>query len=198
MVAVVTTVVAATLASTAQGDARASTGAPASRAATPARTTLRLDVAGCPRCHVQLQHAVTGEPQVWSSSPQRVGGDHVAVFHVRTARTHGLSVTIWAPWEGDIDAVLNVVTRYAGHAVGSHVTGTDARTSRLAEGCWAGTSARHATLRFRVVRLPSRTVTGAPTHVPLTFATHTLASRKPMVRAHHGTIGNQDAFYCSK
>jgi hypothetical protein len=197
--AVLATLVASALATTAQGDAHASTGAPVAPAvARSARTTLRLDVAGCSRCHVQLQHAINGVEHVWTSHPQRVGSDHVAVFHLRTALTHGLSVTIWAPWEGDIDAVLNVVTRYAGHDVGSRVTRADARAAKRAEGCWAGTSQSEATLHFRVVRIPSRTVTGARTHVPLTFATHSLASWKPMVKDYGGTIGNQDAFYCTQ
>jgi hypothetical protein len=159
---------------------------------------VRLDISGCSRCHVQLQHAVNGVQQVWTSHPQRIGSDHVAVFHMQTARTHGLSFTIWAPWEGDIDAVLNMATRYRGFGAGSSVTADDARSARHAEGCWAGTSARHATLHFQVVRLDSTTVTGDATQIPLTFATDTLPSWRPMVRAHHGIIGNQDAFYCTQ
>jgi hypothetical protein len=195
-VAVVATLAAAALSTTAQGDAHAATADVG--ASKPAKTTLRLHFKGCDGCSVQLQHAVTGKPHVWTSTSKRIGADHRVVFHVRTSRTKGLSFVLRAPWEGDTGAVPNIVTRYAGHAIDSHVTRTAARHARRAEGCWAGTNLDDVRLGFRVARVPARTVDGHPTRMPLVYATHSMSSWKPMVRTYKGTVANQDAFYCTK
>jgi hypothetical protein len=196
--AVLATLLAATLATTAQGEAHASTSSAGAGAQRAARTTLHLKVTGCDRCSVQLQHAVNGHPTVWTSKKQRIGSDHRAVFHVRTARTHGLSFVVRAPWQGDTGAVSNIVTRYAGHAVDSYVHRTGARSGHRAEGCWAGTNLDDVRLGFHVARVRAKTLDGRPTHLPLAYATHTMSSWKPMVKTFKGTIGNQDAFYCTK
>lgn len=172
--------------------------APAQRQAAP-RTDLTLRIRGCDRCTVQLQHAIDGEAEhVWTSRQQRVGADHRVVFDLRTARTHGLSFVLRAPWGGDTGAVPNMVTRYAGHRVGRVVHRVAARHARRAEGCWAGTRAASARLRFQVDRVRARTLEGRPTKAPLVYSRHTLPSWKPMVRTYRGTIGNQDAFYCER
>jgi hypothetical protein len=197
--AVLMTLVAATLAATAEhGDSYAATATAGNPAATPHRTTLHVQVAGCDRCRITLQHAVTRARSVWTSRQQKVGGDGEAVFHLRTANTHGLSFVVWAPWAGNIDAATNFVTRDAGTVVGSRQTRSQAHTAKHAEGCWAGTSSSDATVRFRVVRVPARSVTGQRTHIALGFATHALPSWKPMAKTWHGTLGNQDAFYCTR
>jgi hypothetical protein len=202
-VAVVATLAAAALSTTAQGEAHAdsgthaATGAEASSKA-PAKTTLHLHFKGCDRCSVQLQHAVTGRPHVWTSTSKRIGADHRVVFRLRTSRTAGLSFVLRAPWEGGTGAVPNIVTRYAGHAIDSHVTRTAARHARRAEGCWAGTRLDDVRLDFRVARVPGRTLDGHRTQMPLVYATHSMSSWKPLVRTYKGTIGNQDAFYCTK
>jgi len=196
LAAVVLTLVATGLATTAQqGTAHAA--APVDRA-TAGTTALRLHVTGCDRCSIQLQHAVSGNPKVWTSHRKRIGADHHVTFRVRTARTHGLSFVLRAPWQGDTGAVPNLVTRYAGHEVDSAVSRKAARHARRAEGCWAGTSLDALTLDFHVSRVRARTVTGDPTRIPLAYATHTMASWRPMVHAYRGTIGNQDAFYCTR
>lgn len=195
-VAVVATLAAAALSTTAQGPAHATTSG--ARAKTPATTTLHLHFKGCDRCSVQLQHAVTGRPHVWTSTSKRIGADHRVVFHVRTSRTKGLSFVLRAPWEGNTGAVPNIVTRYAGHAIDSHVTRAAARHARRAEGCWAGTHLDDVRLDFRIARVPARTVDGHRTTMPLVYATHSMSSWKPMVRTYKGTIANQDAFYCTK
>jgi hypothetical protein len=195
--AVLATLAATALASTAApGDAHALTDG--ARASTPARTTLRLHITGCDHCSVQLQHAVTGSPSVWTSKKQRIGSDHRAVFHVRTWRTKGLSFVLRAPWGGDTGAVPNMVTRYAGHSIDSRVTRRAARRADRAEGCWAGTRFDDIRLGFHVARVDARTVDGRPTQMPLAYATHTMSSWGPMVKTYKGTIGNQDAFYCTK
>lgn len=163
------------------------------------RTTLTVVVRGCDRCTVQVQHAIDGEAgHVWTSHRKRVGPDHRVVFRLRTALTHGASFVFGAPWAGNTGAVPNVVTRYAGHRVGTAVDRHDARHGRRAEGCWAGTRRDAARLRFRVNRVQVRTVDGHRAKAPLVYSTRTLPSWQPMVRTYRGTIGNQDAFYCQR
>jgi len=162
-------------------------------------TDLTLVVRGCDRCDVQLVRAIDGEADhVWTSKLRRVGPDHQVSFQLRTARTHGLSFVIDAPWGGNTGAVPNMVTRYAGHRVGTVVHRADARAAHRAEGCWAGTQADTARLRFQVDRVAVRTVDGHRAKAPLVYSRHTLPSWKPMVHTYRGTIGNQDAFYCER
>jgi hypothetical protein len=196
--AVAVTLVAAALATTAQGQARAASEAGSNGAAhrAPATTRLRIHVTGCNRCTLALQHAVTDRQQVWTSRPQRIGSDEVATFRILRSRTHGLSFVLHAPWEGNTGAVPNVVTRYRGRTVGAAVTVAEARGGGYAEGCWAGTHHRSVHLRFHVARVPATTLSGKPTEIPLAYATYTMSSWKPMVKTYRGTIGNQDAFYC--
>jgi hypothetical protein len=194
--AVLATLTAAALATTGQGEARAATSdAGAGKAA---QTTVRLHFSGCDSCSVQLQQAVNGKLHVWTSKSQKIGSDHHAVFHVRTSRTQGLSFVLRAPWEGNTGAVSNIVTRYSGHSVDSHVSRAAARNASHAEGCWAGTALDDVTLGFHVSRVKAKTLDGHPTQIPLAYATHTMSSWKPSVSTFKGTIGNQDAFYCTR
>jgi hypothetical protein len=200
--AVIVTLAAAALATTAQGDAHAAS-APTTPSATsstakPPHTHLILHVTGCDRCSIAPQHAVTGHQHVWTPPYQRIGSDHRAVFRVRTAWTRGMSFVLRAPWQGDTGAVPNVVTAYRGHAVDSYVSRASARNGRRAEGCWAGTTVDRVRLDFHVSRVRARTLDGHPTRIPLVYATHTMSSWQPMVKAFKGTIGNQDAFYCTQ
>ena len=195
--AIVLTLAAAALATTAQNDAHASSPLSRTGAGTP-HTRLHLHVTGCDRCSVTLQQAVEGRLDVWTSKPRRVGSDHVATWTTKTAHTPGLSFLITAPWEGNTGAVTNMVTRYRGHQVGDAVSLAEARHSRRAEGCWAGTSLDSARLDFDVARVAARTLDGRPTQIPLAFAAHSMSSWRPMVRTFKGTIGNQDAFWCTQ
>jgi hypothetical protein len=194
--AVVLTLAAAALATTAQNDAHAAS-ADAGRDGTP-YTRLHVHVTGCDHCAVTLQHAVSGRLFVWTSKPQRVGPDQVAMFRVRTSRTRGLSFVLHAPWEGNTGGVPNIVTRYAGASIGSHVTRDRARHASRATGCWAGTTSSAVRLRFHVARVAGRTLDGRPTQIPLAYAVHSMSSWRPMVTTYRGTIGNQDAFYCTE
>ncbi len=69
---------------------------------------------------------------------------------------------------------------------------------KKAQGCWAGTRLDDVRLDFHVARVAAKTLDGHPTQIPLAYATHTMSSWKPTVKTYKGTIGNQDAFYCSK
>lgn len=201
--AVLATLAAAILATTAQNDAHAATepagtgtGAGAHQAA---HTTLHLHLTGCDACSVQLFQAIDGRPAVWHSVKRKVGADHRVSFRVPTRRTHGMSFTLDAPWAKGLSAIPNMVTRYRGHDIDSVVTRKAARAGRHAEGCWAGTSTNGGIrLDFAVSRVKARTVTGAPTVAPLVYATHTMSSWRPMVKTVKGMIANQEAFYCSR
>lgn len=196
LVAVLATVSAAGLATTVQDDAHAAVHG--AGAAKPAQTTVRLHVTGCDTCTIQLQHALNGQLHVWTSKEQKIGSDHHAVFRVRSSRTHGLSFVLRAPWEGNTGAVSNMVTRYAGHDVDSAVSRDAARAGDHAEGCWAGTTLDEVRLDFHVARVSGQTLDGHRTQIPLAYATHTMSSWKPSVKTYKGTIGNQDAFYCTR
>lgn len=173
--------------------------APTSQQAQAApRTSLTLVVRDCDRCTVQLVHAVTGQDHVWTSHVRRVGSDHQITFDLRTALTHGLSFVVEAPWAGNIGAVPNMVTRYPGHKVGTVIDRSDARAGKRAAGCWAGTGADSARLTFQVDRVSARTPDGHRTRTPLAYSARTLPSWQPYVRTYKGTIGNQDAFYCTQ
>jgi hypothetical protein len=204
MAAVVVTLVAAALATTAQGEARAASDGGSNGAADVradralAATRLHIHVTGCNRCALTLQHAVSGAQKVWTSKPQRIGPDEVANFRLLTSRTHGLSFVLHAPWEGNTGAVPNIVTRYRGQKVDNGVTVAEARQGTHAEGCWAGTSIDSVPLSFHVARVRAKTLDGQPTQIPLAYATHTMSSWRPMVKTFKGTIGNQDAFYCTR
>lgn len=195
--AIVLTLAAAALATTAQTDAHAASSTSPARASTP-HTRLHVHVAGCDRCSIALQQAVSGHLRAWTSKPHVVGSDHVTTFTMRTAHTHGLSFVIRAPWEGNTGAVTNIVTRYRSQQVGDAVTFKEARHGRRAEGCWAGTTLGTARLDFRVARVAARTLDGKPTQIPLAYASHSLSSWKPMVTTFKGTLGNQDAFWCTR
>jgi hypothetical protein len=199
--AVVVTLAATVLATTAQNDAHGATSAAEAATVVPAKPTtthLHLHVAGCDTCRITLQRAVTGVRHVWTSTPKRVGSDHRVSWTVPASRTRGMSFVLRAPWAGNTGAVPNLVTRYGGAQVDSQVTAEAARHGRHAEGCWAGTQLDDVTLDFRVRKIDGSTLTGEPTKIPLAYATHTMSSWKPMVKAYRGTIGNQDAFYCTK
>jgi hypothetical protein len=194
--AVLATLIAAALATTAQSEAHAATGD--GGAATAARTTVHVHITGCDSCSVQLQQALNGKLHVWTSAEQKIGSDHQATFGVRTDRTRGLSFVLRAPWEGNTGAVSNIVTRYAGHQVDARVSRAAARRASHAEGCWAGTTLDDVRLDFHVARVKGRTLDGHRTQIPLAYATHTMSSWKPSVSTFKGTIGNQDAFYCTR
>jgi hypothetical protein len=199
--AILATLAAATLAGTAQSQAQATPRPGATVRATapsPPRTALHLHVTGCDRCSVQLQQAIHHRPEVWQSRSRRVGSDHQVVFRVRSSRTHGMSFVVRAPWAQHLDWVPNVATRYAGQALDSFVTRTEARHADRAAGCWAGTRLNAVSLDFHVARIAAEAGDGSPTQAPLVYATHSMRSWRPVVRTYKGALANQEAFYCSR
>lgn len=169
-------------------------------ASASARTRLVIRVDGCSTCTLNLAQAISGTDIYWRSRARKVGPDHRVVFHVPASRTRGMSFELHVPWQDYTGAVLNVVTRYAGQAPGTRRGPRQAKASQHAFGCWAGTSRTTVRLHFRVARFAftgspssdSNTSTGA-----VAWAPSGLSSLKPKVHTWHGSIGNQEIFYCS-
>ena len=173
-------------------------GVPAS--AVPPKTRLVIRVDGCDSCTLNLARAFTRTNIYWRSRGKKVGKDHTVVFDVPAKRTHGMSFELHVPWEDYTGAVLNVVTRYAGQAPGASRDPRTAKASEYAFGCWAGTSRTTARLHFHVARF---TFEGSPSSGSgkstgaVAWASPGLRSLEPKVRTWHGSIGNQEIFYCS-
>jgi hypothetical protein len=165
------------------------------------RTTLVIRVVGCPTCEVNLARAFSGTDIYWRSRAKLVGSDHKVVFYPRTSKTRGLSFEIHAPWESSAtNEIRNVVTRYAGQHTGHRRSERRAKRSRHAYGCWAGTKRTSVTLHFRVAKFTfDGSDFGQSTHETgaVAWASPGMRSLRPRVDAWHGSIGNQEIFYCS-
>lgn len=111
-------------------------------------------------------------------------------------RTHGLSITVSAPWDGGAGYVPTVAFRYAGLSAGDAVTNAVARTKRRASTCWGGTTDDAVTIEVTVVRARSTNPPGDPIRTPRAFTSVTQEWEKPMQRVRRGISGTQDAPYC--
>jgi hypothetical protein len=171
--------------------------APSSAAAHPAppRTHLTLKVTGCEGCHIGLTQALDGRRKVWQAKGRTVK-DGTASWNIPTSRTHGLSITVIAPWDGGAGYVPTVAFRYAGERVGAPVTNAIAKRKHRASACWAGTTSDAATLPITVVHARSTNPPGDPIRTPRAFTSVTQDWETPMERAWHGISGTQDATYC--
>lgn len=167
-------------------------GPPAS--AKPSMTRLVIGVDGCSSCTLNLARAFSGTKIYWRSRGRKVGSDHKVVFQVPTKRTRGLSFELAVPWQDYTGAVLNVVTRDAGQSPGEPRNAREAKSATRAFGCWTGTERETARLHFRVARFAFN---GGRSTGAVAWATPGLASLKPKVPTWHGSIGNQEIFYCS-
>ncbi|HEX3929897.1 MAG TPA: hypothetical protein VHW64_04295 [Nocardioides sp.] len=193
--AVAAALAATTLATTTQSGADA---AGTTKAGGSHQTTLHIHVGGCPTCKVQLQQALTGRRHVWQSKKKKLNSHGVVTFEVAPGRTAGMSFVVEAPWAKGTDAVPNAVTAYGEHAIGAVVSGRAVRSFHRATGCWAGPNqAGTKTLHFEVERVKTTSPTGRKIVTPLVFSTHTLPYLRPFTRTFHGSIGNQDAYYCT-
>ncbi|WP_296605626.1 hypothetical protein [Nocardioides sp.] len=164
------------------------------RSATP-HTRVTLSVTGCEGCDLRLTQALDGHEQVWQSTARTVE-DGTVSWRIPTRRTHGISITVDAPWDGGPGYVPTVAFRYGGEQVGDEVTPALARTKRRASTCWAGTDARAATLPITVVHARSTNPPGDPIRTPRAFTSVTQDWMKPMERAWKGITGTQDVGWC--
>ena len=116
-------------------------------------TVLTVNVRSCEGCEITLVSYLDGDMgDGWASDPHTVQNGKAA-FVVPTAKTEGLSVMVRTPWEGQTGYVTMVVFRYKGLAAGERIGFNRARTMKKASGCWAGTTEKQASLRFKVRRV---------------------------------------------
>ena len=153
-------------------------------------TTVTFKVAQCSGCRIRLYQGQTDPSATWQSKARRVRTGKVT-FHVPSGRTHGISASIDAPWEGTTGFVSMVAFRYRGESVGSRVSNGDARAKHRASGCWAGTDRDGITIPLRVRRVTVPGTTGPATAARAWTGTTQDWSR-PMERAYRGVLGTQE------
>lgn len=162
------------------------------------RTTLTFTVADCEGCEVQLHQGIStldaDAPRMWASKVKEVSGGRVT-FRPATRRTHGMSVTVRAPWEGHTGYLTTVAFRYGGKLVGDEVTLAEAVTKSRASACWEGTRKRRITLPLVVEEVE---VDGVHERVPgsIAFVPVTLSWLGHMRQAWRGVLGSQDFDVC--
>ena len=188
-----------TLAGGALAASPADAAAPAATAAARSvhRTQLTFDVAGCEGCRITLVSAHRdADPRVsyWTSK-ERVVRDGSVTFRTASRHTHGMSMTVTAPWEGRTGYVTEAVFRYAGKTTGDPVSFAEARSARRASGCWDGTNASELTLDLVVRKVRVQGVAG-PTRGTIAYLPTTDRWQRPMQRVHRGVLGTQDVDLC--
>ena len=167
---------------------------PGARAAA-SRTIVSLRVKTCRHCPVYLQQALT-DGTYWKSPVHHVRGGR-ATFTVATRRTHGMSFVLDPRWANVTDAVTNVVTRYAGMSPGQRISNAKAAHEKRGTACWAGTSSHRVSLVVRAVKFKAKALGGGPGHALRAWFNPMTTGTAPLMRTWRGTLGNQDAYYCS-
>jgi hypothetical protein len=163
-------------------------------------TRLTIRTPGCNGCEIRLFQAVVGRKGVWQSRTRQTT-DGKVTFTIPTARTHGLSMSVRAPWESSNGIPTGYVTmtafRYRGHKPGSSVDFRTARTQKRASGCWAGTDQRAKTLTLGVRRVRVHGTTGM-TDGTIVWMPVQARSWAPMQQVVGGIFGAQDAVFCKR
>ena len=160
-------------------------------------TKLTFDVANCEGCRIMLVHAErSADPtaRYWTSK-ERVVRNGSVTFRPSSRHTHGMSMTVRAPWEGRTGYVTEAVFRYAGTTTGDPVTFKEARSKRHASGCWDGTNASELTLDLTVRKVWVRGTVGR-TRGTIAYLPVTDRWQKPMQRVYRGVLGTQDVDLC--
>lgn len=168
-------------------------GVAASQAAGTAtgRTAVTVVVRRCRSCTIQpVRYVPSDGADPWWGPVRHLDSARQVTLHLPTARTHGLTFFVDAPWHGADDVAALAALRYRGRSPGDAVTAADARTTHRATPCWAGTDQPAARIVIRVDRFPTRTAfTGQRTHHPRAYAPRTLETWPPMARAYRGSLG---------
>jgi hypothetical protein len=167
-------------------------------------TVLTLDVHHCGGCSVTPVKAGDGTvPVVWRGKTKKVRGG-VVHWTVAIRHTVGMSFDIVDPNAVPLDSVTDIVVAYRGLDVGARVPAGVAARKKWANGCWAGTQRRSVTLRVRVEHFPGVSDLPPPTtgyrirpYLVRTAAHLRIAGGARYSGAFHGTIGNQDAYFCA-
>ncbi|WP_181311337.1 hypothetical protein [Nocardioides campestrisoli] len=162
-----------------------------------ARTRVLFTVPDCEGCKIQLHQArrtPRSDVRTWSSRVRRVEAGTVS-FRPATRRTHGMSATVRAPWEGQTGYVTTVAWRYGGKQVGDPVTLPEALAKQRASACWEGVRGRRVTIPLVVAQVE---VDGVHGRVPgsIAFVPSTQAWLPPMRRTFEGVLGSQDVNIC--
>ncbi len=164
------------------------------RAAAAPMTALTINIRACEGCEVTLISYLDNDSSGWASDPHLVLNGSVA-FVVPTSRTVGMSAMVRTPWEGQTGYVTMVVFRYQGLATGDRIGFNKARAQKKASGCWAGTTEKNATLRFKVRRV---NVPGVHGKVPgnIAWTPVTQPWLRPILPVYGGVLGAQDVILC--
>ena len=170
------------------------------RAAAPHMTKLTFAVHGCDGCTIQPLQYIAGEQKDWEGRRKTVKDGSVS-WTFRTRHTHGMSVWIRGPWEGQDGGgtgyVANVVWRYGHEKVGSTVTRQDVRSKHRGTGCWAGTTADEVTIPLEVRKVIVQGLT-QKTAGTLAWTKVTQDWWRPMLPTHKGILGSQDVMPCKR
>lgn len=170
------------------------------RAAAPHMTRLTFAVHGCDGCTIQPLQYIAGEQKDWEGKRKTVEDGSVS-WTFQTKHTHGLSVWITGPWEGQDGGtpgyVANVVWRYDHEKVGSTVARRDVKAKHKASGCWAGTTADEVTIPLEARKVIVQGVTGK-TAGTLAWTKVTQEWWRPMLPTHKGILGSQDVMPCKR
>jgi hypothetical protein len=171
------------------------TSARAQEKAQAKNTVLTVAIRSCEGCEVTLISYTDTHPEDgWSSDPHVIQNGK-AVFVVPTDRTVGMSVMVHTPWEGQTGYATMMVFRYHGLIPGDRIGFNKARTMTKASGCWAGTTDKQYSLRFKVRRV---NVQGVFEKVPgqIAWAPTTQVWLRPQHRVYGGILGAQDVILC--
>ena len=163
------------------------------------RTALTLQMPGCDDCVVQLyQGRGADNPRhstAWISREKRVVDEKVS-WNVLSRRTPGMSITVRAPWEGEMGYLTTIVMRYRGESVGDHVSFREARSKHRAAACWEGTRRDAVTLPVVVRRVPVEGVSHHRVPGSIAYLPTTTSWLTPMFPVRRGVLGLQDVATC--
>ena len=164
-------------------------------------TKLTIKTPGCKNgCDIQLFQAVQGRRHVWQSRSKQTA-DGSVTFTIPTSRTHGLSMSVRAPWESSNGIPTGYVTmtafRYRGHQPGSSVDFKTARAQTHASACWAGTERRSTTIKLGVRKVRVHGTTGM-TNGTIAWLPVQGRSWGPMQEVVGGIFGAQGVVFCKR
>ncbi len=166
-------------------------------------TLVRFVVRNCEGCTIGVQRGLANEPATtvvptqpdyWNGPTAKVRNG-LAMLSVPTAVTSGMSFTLSAPWEGDTEAITNIVLGGAG-PVGRTFTTNQAENRKRATACWAGTTASSTTINVSVAR---RTMKGAMDKsevFAVAWASPSVAVIGRLSPTVSGMLANQDMYFC--
>jgi hypothetical protein len=158
-------------------------------------TTIVLRVTTCAHCPIFVQQALD-DGTYWTSRTHHVRAGKVT-FLLPTRRTRGMTFGSNPRWPNVTDAVTNIVTRYAHTKPGQIISNDVARHKKRATACWSGTSQPRIVMQVRIVKFSARAIGGGPGHAMRAWFKPMKSSLPPMTHTWRGTLGNQDAYFCS-